>query len=412
MLNNSCITYLGKYAAVLAIVFFTMFSFSSVYAQMRPIAGDQQCGSSATTECNANHLTALVKGVTFLIFAIGLPLLVVIISARLIMAWFQRESGNANAYKEALKQTGKSLVGFLIILAVVGGLLTTLLTYLGASSSMTTFLKLLSDLGFVQVAYAQNMLTSPVNEGIDIYDLILNLVSLVMRFFVYPGLIIVWVWTGFAFVAAQGKPEALNKAKKLLIGAVISTFVIVTVQGFLFAAKGTVEQVLPGSTQGQDASASQPEPTGACTKDGISGRLEADGVTCNTASRAGSRAADPTFCNGKAPGTLCALTNPTDIVTTGICKKDVVTSCFRASSGEACILANGTRGSMTIRGECFVTPNTRADGVMPGGSCRISAECNSNICYPYDNTCYKAGDPCVKSDGRKFGNITARATCE
>jgi hypothetical protein len=76
----------------------------------------------------------------------------------------------------------------------------------------------------------------------------LKILALVIRFFIYPALIVIWVWTGFAFVLAQGKPDALSKAKKLLVWATISTFVVVMIQAFLFAAKGTVEEILPGST--------------------------------------------------------------------------------------------------------------------------------------------------------------------
>jgi hypothetical protein len=70
-----------------------------------------------------------------------------------------------------------------------------------------------------------------------------------MRFFVYPLLIIAWVGTGFAFVFAQGRPEMLTKAKKLLVGAIVSTLIVMMIQGFLMAVKGTTEQVLQSSSQ-------------------------------------------------------------------------------------------------------------------------------------------------------------------
>lgn len=219
----------------------------TLYAQGTSISGDSLCGSTKDTACNFGHLKVLVKGVMSFIIGLGLPLLIVVIAYRYIMAWFAAASGNASAYKEATKKAGQAFLGFMILVALLGGVLIVLLKYLGATDPVVKLLELISR-AFVPSAYAQSgaLLPSPVGDT-NLYDFILKVLALVMRFFVYPALIVVWVWTGFAFVAAQGKPESLSKAKKMLMWATVSTFVIVMIQAFLIAAKGTVKQVLPGA---------------------------------------------------------------------------------------------------------------------------------------------------------------------
>lgn len=215
-------------------------------AAQTSISGDSLCGSDSTTACNFTHLKQLVKGVMFFIIGLGLPLLVVVVAYRMLMAWFQVQQGNANAYREALKKVGQSILGFLILILLFGGALTVLLTYLGATEPVMKLLKLIAT-AFVPVANAQEMLPSPVADT-NLYDFVLKILSLIMRFFIYPGLIVMWVLTGFSFIFAQGKPDALTKAKKLLMWAFVSTFIVMFIQAFLMAARGTVEQILPGST--------------------------------------------------------------------------------------------------------------------------------------------------------------------
>lgn len=220
----------------------------TLYAQGTSISGDSLCGATATTACNFNHLKNLVKGVMSFIIGLGLPLLIVVIAYRYVMAWFAASSGNAGAYKEATKKVSQAIIGFLIIVGLFGGVLIVLLKYLGATGDVIKLLELIKT-AFIPPVYAQQaapMLPSPVGDT-DLYSFILKVLALVMRFFVYPALIVMWVWTGFAFIAAQGKPEALSKAKKMLMWATVSTFVIVMIQAFLIAAKGTVNQVLPGA---------------------------------------------------------------------------------------------------------------------------------------------------------------------
>ena len=103
----------------------------------------------------------------------------------------------------------------------------------------------------------------------SLYDFLLAVVRLFMRF-VYLALIVMWVWTGFAFVQAQGSPEGINKAKQWLWRAFVSTLVIFMLQTFLTALKGTVEKILPGSTTNTATTQTQ-NPTDAGAGRGLAG---------------------------------------------------------------------------------------------------------------------------------------------
>ncbi|MBP6888694.1 MAG: hypothetical protein KBC21_03240 [Candidatus Pacebacteria bacterium] len=228
---------------VLAIISSLFLGSYSVYAQAS-ISGDSLCGSTVETSCEFSDLEALVTGVMYFIIGLGIPLLVVIIAYRYVMAWFAAAQGQTGAYKEATKKAAQSILGLLILVGLFGGVLVVLLKYLGATEPVVKLLELISQ-GLIPHAYAQTLPT-PI-EDTNLYDFILKILRLIMRFFVYPLLIVIWVWTGFDFILAQGKPEALSKAKKLLVWATISTFVVVMIQAFLMAAQGTVNQILPGT---------------------------------------------------------------------------------------------------------------------------------------------------------------------
>lgn len=133
-----------------------------------------------------------------------------------------------------------------------------------------------------------------------------------MRFFIYPALIAMWVWTGFAFVMAQGAPDALNKAKKWLVGAFITSLVIFLLQAFLIAAQGSVQRILPVDTSKQTATSVQKTTTttsgtsnnnavktgdtapadgtsgASCTVGGQLGQIWSDGVCHPFSSRGGN----------------------------------------------------------------------------------------------------------------------------
>lgn len=222
------------------------YSITFVHAQSS-IVGD--CGQTAADpKCTVKDIGIITKNLLTFLIGLGLPLLVVIVFYRFVKAWFALQQGNANAYKEALNKSWDALLGFFLIVALFGGLMYVLLNYLGIKEGPLKILHMFSD-AFILHAYAQSAGGNPFNltGANNLYDFILSILRLVMRFFIYPALIVIWVWTGFGFVMAQGNPDGLNKAKKWLLWAFATTFLIFLLQTFLIAAQGTVNKILQGT---------------------------------------------------------------------------------------------------------------------------------------------------------------------
>lgn len=259
-----------KYSTVatittLFLVSFFLVSLQGVHAQA---TGDSivKCGQTADVSqaCKVPEIGQIVKDVLKLVIAIGVPLLFIFVAYRFVTAWFSLQQGNANAYKDAIQKAGQAIFGLLIVVFLIGGGLYAVLTMFGVKPEFLKILNLFSFGGFFPHAYAQTQLPPPIDG--TIYDFILNVLRTAMKFFIYPALIVIWVWTGFSFVAAQGAPEALMKAKKWLLWAFITTIVIVVLQAFLLALQASVNKIL--SKPGQ-----------ACTTStGANGQLGTDGV--------------------------------------------------------------------------------------------------------------------------------------
>lgn len=386
--------------ALLTILFIGL-SLSGVDAQVNvgntsaSISGDEVCGATASTKCTANDLGVIMKGVLTLIISLGLPILVVVVLYRFVMAYFAVVQGNAGAYKEALKKSVNAAAGFFFIVALFGGLFVVILQFFGVRGdgqfNPTEIIKLFGE-SFVPHAYAQTaegqFLPNPLKVN-NLYDFILSIVRVVMRFFIYPMLIGIWVWTGFSFVTAQGNPEAISKAKRLLMWAFATTLVIFMLQAFLAAIRGTVQSILPGQ-----ASQMQSSPTGnmgtpdgrvapapgaigsTCTINGQVGQVGAGGV-CFPGRGAGVSAGS-TYCVGKAVGTMCSVPVAGGGARTGTCSNnaDGIFSCYAATNGDTCISPTGAYGTIDAVGSCTV-------GGRPltgrGGSCQITQQCASGL---------------------------------
>lgn len=333
-------------------VFFVLVVFHGGDVYAVSVSGDEVCGGSVATECGVKDLAKIVKGILGTIIAIGLPLLVVFIMYRFVMAWYALQQGNANAYKEATQKVGQAILGFIIIVALMGGIFFTMLKFLGVKDFPLQLLKTFSqavvtpayaapfakgqcpqDLGKMyscitdanESGYCDNrsclkirvLFSKPISKGTcsmssigvscttatnatgvcssrtgceileeapaaqpapvpatqptvqppvaqptpqapaatqtqlpnpfgvdNLYDFILSVLNLIMRFFIYPALIAMWVWSGFSYVLAQGAPEKIAKTHKLLWWAFVSTLLVFMTQAFLIAVRGSVQKII------------------------------------------------------------------------------------------------------------------------------------------------------------------------
>ncbi len=357
------------------------------------------CGNSIATKCTFNDAKTVITRFLTLITEIGIVILPVVIIIRLLLAQKALIEGNAGAYKTATKQIGQGLIGFLVILAVLGGFLLVMLQFLGVNS---TFLKLISD-AFVTHAYAQGQyLPNPLGVT-SLYDFLLVVVRLVMSFVVYPAIIAMWVWSGFAYVIAQGNPEALKKAHQWLLWAVISTIVIFTLQGLLLALKGTVNQVLPNinTTANTNTQALNPNPsmTNPCSGRAAGDVCQVDGNSGVCSSGIPSVCDLSSPCAGKPVGTVCQLgTRPGHCDASSICFLDAnqrvyPSSCYQLPVGTRCKLGSDM-GTCDVSSVCFLDKNQRVlpascSGLSSGTRCQLGQSlgtCDVNSICILDRT--------------------------
>lgn len=241
------------------------------------------------------------------------------------------------------------------------------------------------------------LLPNPLSTN-SVYDFLLLIVRLIIRWFVYPGIIAMWVWSGFAFVAAQGNPEKLVKARSWLMWAAIVTVVVFMTEGFLFAVRGTVQQIVPNMTTktlgttrtGEGATGSpltgaggqaiaqskspisslqeaiKPEKLASTLLNGSKGcKPDSDGTTYHEDPK------DPSQC---LPDSECAPgyePDPSDS-----------TSCKLMDESKACPAEDGVTYTLGTDGQCHPTNG----GCPPGESPNASDICVSDTGSPTDQT--------------------------
>jgi len=88
-------------------------------------------------------------------------------------------------------------------------------------------------------AYAADLFPETVNVGGNIFDYTFVLFELVLRI-CFIGLIIQWFYAGFSLIVARGNPTELEKAKNRLWFVVTLTVILMLLQVFLVALKGTI----------------------------------------------------------------------------------------------------------------------------------------------------------------------------
>jgi hypothetical protein len=362
--------YKAPYFTAILAVFFITLVFHGVYevsAQGAPsISGDEVCGGLTSdgkaNPCKVSDLKKVVKGILTTVVTLGLPLLVVFIVYRFVVAWFYLRQGNTNAYKEALKKSSQAVLGFLIVIGVFGGIFLIMLKFFTVQDGPLKILNIIS-MAFIPHAYAATGGMLPNFLGVDnLYDFILLTLRFAMRFFIYPALIIMWVWSGFAFVTAQGNPEGLKKARTWLMWAVITTLVVFMVQGFLIALQGSVKKILPGASVSTESTQT------------ITAGPQTDGRVA------------------PAAGTY----------------------------GSTCTMNDGTTGTVLPDGSCGAgrggTANTpsgtgRSSGIGLGGGCRIDIECSGTFTCVSGYCAGVAGQACTTTSGATGMIATGGTSC-
>lgn len=207
---------------------------------------DKICGDSINSpECTIGDFKTFFNG----IILYGSVLILVVLTAYIIwrIVWGAKQlivDGNAGAWAEAKKEAGSSIVGYIILIFLIGGGLFAITNFIGVAPWLTRILHLFISDSFVQNAYAADSLLPNALPGVtNVYDLVLTFVSLALRFIAYPVLLGLWVYTGFSYVLAQGNPEKIGKVHSWLLVATIATVSVFIVQGFLIVVTNTVKEI-------------------------------------------------------------------------------------------------------------------------------------------------------------------------
>ena len=263
----------------------------------------------------------------------------------------------------------------------------------------------------------------------------MSAVRAAIRFFLYPAVVIMWVWSGFQFVYAQGNPEGLKKARSWLFWAVVTTLVMFTIQGFLMALQASAQKILPSTatpitnTNGTPDGRGQPADgatNSQCTRpDGTYGIMDVNSVcqpgrgssyTTPTATASPCKNADGT---NKPRGTMCTVAGRP-----GTCSvnTDDVFGCYVATIGDTCITQAGTPGVIsTSQGACTAVAYAASTGNAAYDRCIANgggvAECRQLTAYR--DSCLEAGTQlnavCNVADGSagwcKFNINTNQFVC-
>ena len=226
-------------------LFVSLFLFGSVgLVSAAGLVGS--CGSGAIgTECHISDLGGVIKSGLFFMLGVSMLFLLAIIvytGFRFIVA-----KDKPGELKDARDRLVRVVIGVALLTAVVSvSVYTVLLSDLGVKSQFLEIFKIFNKTSSLpsylfQHAYA-DQLPNPLNVETP-YELLLKIITLLVRWFVYPLIVFYWFFTGFLFVKAQGNPGELQKAKGYLLWTFIGTVVVLMAQGFAFAIRDTVNQI-------------------------------------------------------------------------------------------------------------------------------------------------------------------------
>ncbi len=249
--------YLVTFATLCLLIFVPYTAHAAV------IAGDKVCGTYTLDaqgkviidRCVQEDISYMIDNIFGLVirvsvYAVGLAILGA--AAYVMIAAFKGEDANAlRVAKDRATRAVVMLIGFALL---ASGAYYAFLTYLGVNDAfLEVFRSLISVLPFDH-AYATttdsdlDYLKEPIIGGYGENgweELLLNGVYLFIRWFVLPIMIGAWVTVGFMFVFAQGNPEMLTKAKKILLITFIGTVMIILANGFLTTVRQTADQITP-----------------------------------------------------------------------------------------------------------------------------------------------------------------------
>lgn len=94
------------------------------------------------------------------------------------------------------------------------------------------------------VAYANVGILNPLGNGYNTLDTAINAI---LNVFIYLGsiaLIVMFVYAGFMFVAAQGDPKKLETARKAFFGTIVGGIILLGAEALSQLIQNTIKPIL------------------------------------------------------------------------------------------------------------------------------------------------------------------------
>lgn len=211
-----------------------------------PLSGDSVCGGTDPCNIKGDIGNVIRNALAFFIKIAVLFMIVAFMWAGVMLA-ISRDK--AVALNEAKGRLARVIIGIVLVsmVATIGTYLA-LLQFAGVNMNILQFIGSLFAFvpgAFVMHAYAQETASLLPNAlGVtDLYDFLLLLIRLFVRWFVFPALVFAWLYTGLQFVFAQGNPGKIKEARTWLLWVFIATFIIMLSEAFAFALRSTINQI-------------------------------------------------------------------------------------------------------------------------------------------------------------------------
>lgn len=207
------------------------------------LVGD--CGGA--NACKISDLGPVIKRGLF--YVLSVAILVVVVMIIITGIKFMTGRNKAAELDDAKRRLSYIIIGILLLSVTASiSVYVFVLTSIGVKSEFLKIFQIFGNTSFnlIEHTYAAADASSklPNPTGVtSVYDFMLMIIRLVVRWFVYPIIVFSWFISGFLFVRAQGSPERLNYAKTWLLWTLVGTLVVLMAEGFAFALRETITQI-------------------------------------------------------------------------------------------------------------------------------------------------------------------------
>lgn len=238
-MNNFKRSKLVRKNFILSAFLFLVFT-SLAYAAIVP------CGVTGKPDCTLSDMSVLFKNTTRVAF----EMVSVFVVAMIVYTGFKLMTGKNKAAEltDSKERAWKVFTGMVIFFGGMG-LTLMVLRSIGINEE---FLKMFNFFfptalldAFSTHAYAAdaNLLPNPLNLDNPL-DFFARLLHLIIKWFVFPFIILSWLYSGFLYVKAQGNPTEIKDAHMWLLYTFSGTVIIMLAETLFAVLRGTITSII------------------------------------------------------------------------------------------------------------------------------------------------------------------------